>query len=320
MKHLRFTNGDELPILGLGTWKSNPGEVKKAVELAIEMGYRHIDCAPIYGNEKEIGEALTACQQSGKVKREDLWITSKLGNNCHKKEEVLPALNKSLNNLQLDYLDLFLVHWPVALKHGAKMPRDAQDFQALEKVSISETWRGMEETLFRRKTKHIGVNSFSEENLSLLIPQCQKPPEVNQVELHPFLQQNALLKYCQSLNIQLVACSPLGSKDRPLRLKSKGEPLLLENQTVVQLARKKSCTPAQILIAFGMARNTAVIPKSTSEKHLKNNFKATKIHLDESEMQQLRELERAYRFVDASIWETDAGPDPASQIWDEPLP
>lgn len=320
MKHLRFTNGDELPILGLGTWKAKPGEAKKAVKMAVEMGYRHFDCAPIYGNEQEIGEALAACLQSGKVKREDLWISSKLWNDSHKKTEVIPALNKTLENLQLDYLDLFLIHWPVALKHGTKMPRGAQDFLALEKVPLVETWRGMEETLSTRKAKHIGVSNFSEKKLSLLIPQCRKPPEVNQVELHPFLQQNALLKYCQSLNIQLVAYSPLGSKDRPQRLKSEDEPLLLENKTVRHLARKKGCTPAQILIAFGIARNTAVIPKATSEKHLKSNFEATQIHLDESEMEQLRKQERAFRYVDGSMWENNGGPYTTSEIWDEPAP
>lgn len=317
MKTLEFHGGDQMPILGLGTWKSDPGEVKHAVKEAIKIGYRHIDCAAAYGNEAEVGEAIAESIEEGVVKREELWITSKLWNDSHQKDAVRPAIENTLKDLQLDYLDLYLIHWPVALKRGTGMPEEAQDFIPLEEVPIIETWRAMEELRTDGLARHIGVSNFSHGKLVNLIPTTKYKPELNQVELHPYLQQPELVDYCQSQNIHLTAYSPLGSMDRPDDLKRENEPVPLESDTIKSIAKKHNCEPAQVLIAFAIARNTAVIPKSTSPEHLKSNFEAHKINLDQEDMQKIRKMDKGFRFVDGSAFDVDGNPYTKEEIWDE---
>ncbi|MCB0473999.1 MAG: aldo/keto reductase, partial [Flavobacteriaceae bacterium] len=209
MKSIRYTNGDTMPALGLGTWKSEPGEVYNAVVTAIKTGYRHIDCAPAYGNEKEIGQAISDCIADGIVTREELWITSKLWNTAHQKNEVLPALKATLDDLKLEYLDLYLIHWPVALKEGAGFPLKASNFYSLEEVPLTETWKGMEDTVKAGLVRHIGVSSFGPEHLQVILKSAEIAPEMNQVECHPYFQQDTLLNFCREHNIFLTAYSPL---------------------------------------------------------------------------------------------------------------
>ena len=214
MQTLEFKNNDQMPILGLGTWKAEPGVVGNAVREAIRIGYRHIDCAAIYGNEAEIGIALEGAIQEGLVTREELWVTSKLWNNAHAKEGVPIALKKTLADLRLDYLNLYLIHWPVATKPDVVFPRKADDFFSLAEMPLSETWAGMEDCVERGLVKHIGVSNFSINKIEEL-SNSKTRPEVNQIELHPYLQQDDMLSYCSTTNIHLTAYSPLGSIDRP---------------------------------------------------------------------------------------------------------
>ena len=313
--NIKFRNGDEMPAIGLGTWKSEKGKVGNAIEIALKIGYRHIDCAATYGNEKEVGEAFKKVFSAGKVKREDVWITSKLWNDSHKKEDVIPALKQSLSDLQLEYLDLYLIHWPVAFKPGVASPKSDDDYLSLKEVPIIETWKELLKAKEQGLVKHVGVSNFSEKKLNDLMAQTSDQPEVNQVELHPFLQQPQLLDFCQGNDIRLTAFSPLGSGDRAQQMKAEDEPSLLENETIQKIAKKHDASPAQILIRWHLERGTAVIPKSTSKDHLLSNLQSKEIKLDEEDMKEITKLDRHFRYVTGEFFVTPGNP--YSNIYDE---
>lgn len=304
MKKFTLTNGDQWDAIGLGTWKSKPGEVKQAILEALKVGYRHIDCAHIYMNEKEIGEAFDQAFREGIVKREDLWVTSKLWNNAHKKEDVIPALNTTLKNLQLNYLDLYIIHWPVVNKPNVLNAVTANDYLSLEEVPIIKTWEGMEEAKKMGLTKHIGVSNFSVKKLDDLYEKANKyKPEVNQIELHPYLQQDDMLEYCSSKNILITGYSPLGSGDRSDRMKKEDEPSLLENPVIKEIAKKHGASAGQILIAWHLHRGNTVIPKSTNPARIKENFLAQHINLSDNELAEIKQLDKHYRYVDGKFFE-----------------
>ena len=315
MQMLSFTNNDQMPILGLGTWKAEPGEVGAAVIEAIRAGYRHIDCAAIYGNEAEIGAALQETFAAGIVKREELWITSKLWNNSHTMQQVTEALEHSLRDLQLEYLDLYLIHWPIAFRPGVVFAAKPDDFMSLEEVPLAETWSGMEACVEQGLTRHIGVSNFNIENLEEISQSAKIRPEMNQVELHPYLQQPELLEYCRKKQIHLTAYSPLGSMDRPDVLKKADEPSLLENGTVKTIAAARKCSPAQVLICFAIERGTAVIPKSTNPARLAENLKAADLTLSADDMATLTQLESGFRYVDGSFFTPEGSPYTLDFLW-----
>jgi len=304
MKHLNFKNGDKMPSIGLGTWKSDKGEVGKAVKTAIKNGYRHIDCAATYGNEAEIGEALSEIFKEGIVKREELWITSKLWNNAHKSEDVIPALKQTLKDLHLDYLDLYLIHWPVAFKPGVAFPENDEDYLSLEEVPVIETWKKMLEAKEKGLTRHVGVSNFSATKLRDLISKTDDAPEMNQVELHPYLQQNDLLEFCSKNNIHLTAYSPLGSGDRVDAMKAPDEPSLLENKVIKKIAKKHGASPAQVIINWDTLRGTAVIPKSTNEGRIIENLESTGVKLDKEDLSQIASLDEHFRYVTGEFFVT----------------
>lgn len=317
MKYLTFKNNDTLPALGLGTWLSKPGEVGQAIREAIKIGYRHFDCAAIYANEAEIGEAFAAAFAEGDVKREDLWITSKLWNTSHRKNEVRPALEKTLSDLQLDYLDLYLMHWPVVVKPDAPFPYQADAFISLEEVPISETWAAMEECLEASLCRHIGVSNFSKKKLDKLLATAKHPPEMNQVESHPFLQQTELFDFCRANGIHYTAYSPLGNPGRPTDRRVTNEPSILEDPTIAAIADAHDCTNAQVAIRWAMQRGTAVIPKSVNPVRLRQNFAAANVELTEGDMSRLAALDCHHRFVDGTFWTPPGGPYTLENLWDE---
>ncbi|MCX2744014.1 aldo/keto reductase [Mangrovivirga sp. M17] len=316
MKYLTYRNGDKMPIIGLGTWKSEPGDVYDAVIEAVKMGYRHIDCAAIYQNEKEIGKAFKYLFDNNIVKREDLWVTSKLWNNSHKEEEVIPAIKQTLEDLQLEYLDLYLIHWPVALKHDVTFPEKGDDFISLNDVPLSETWKGMEKTLAEGLAKHIGVSNFNSDKLQKVVDSANHNPEMNQVELHPLLPQNDLMDYCNGMGIHMTAYSPLGSRDRDDQMKKENEPNMFEIPDLKDAANSLNISVPQLLIAWGVNRNTAVIPKSVNPDHMKSNLEAAEIDLSKEMMEKIESAGEQFRYVDGSFWTMEGSPYKMEDLWE----
>ncbi|WPP49945.1 aldo/keto reductase [Catalinimonas niigatensis] len=319
MENLKFKNGDTMPAIGLGTWKSAPGDVYNAVLTAIRSGYRHIDCAAIYGNEAEVGEALKKAFSDGLVKREELWVTSKLWNSKHREEQVIPALEQTLKDLQLEYVNLYLMHWPVALKEevGIGFPEGPDQLLSLEEIPLAETWIGLEKTQQKGMAKHIGVSNFSIKKLEDLIQHGTSRPEMNQVEMHPYLQQNELVAFCKEEGIHITAYSPLGSGDRPARSKAADAPVLMEDESIHRIAQKHDCSPAQVLISWAVRRNTAVIPKSVNPERIQQNIDAAQVMLDEEDMKTIAGLDKHYRFINGAIWTMEGSVYNQSNLWDE---
>ena len=317
MKSITFSNGDKMPIIGLGTWKSKPGEVYQAVLWAIEAGYRHIDCAAIYDNEKEVGNALEKAFKEGLVKREELFITSKLWNSNHRLDDVMPALKKTLKDLKLEYLDLYLIHWPVIFKRGVGFAQTREEFYTYGDVPLEQTWEGMEEAKKMGLTKHIGVSNFNIAKLQEVIKTCRMLPEMNQVELHPFLPQNKLVNFCKENGILMTAYSPLGSGDRAASSKKSNEPSLLQNEIVKELAAKHGVSSAQILISYSVHRDIAVIPKSVNQDRIAQNLASLEISLDESDMEKLKNIGIVYRFIDGSFFTGPQSPFKLTDLWEK---
>ncbi len=317
MKTLSLRDDDAMPLLGLGTWKSAPGEVYDAVKIALRAGYRHIDCAPIYGNEAEVGRALTESFEEGVVSRDALWITSKLWNDAHAPEEVRPALKQTLKDLQLDALDLYLMHWPIALKKGVGIPESPDDFIPLEELPIADTWEAMEALVDDGLVRHIGVSNFNVPKLDSLLDNARIKPEMNQIEMHPYLQQPKMYDFARERGVHLTAYSPLGSTDRPERLKEEGEPVVLDDPTIAEIAARHDASPAQVLISWAIHRDTAVIPKSVTPAHIKDNLAAADLSLTEADMEQIAQLDRGRRYVNGAIWTIDGSPYAMDDLWTE---
>lgn len=268
---VKFYNGYEVPIFGLGTWKSKPGEVTQAVKDAIDIGYRHIDGAHVYGNEKEVGAAIKAKIAEGVVKREDLFITSKLWNTFHRPNLVEPAIKRTLADLGLDYVDLYLIHWPHGFKEGGDLfPTNAEGSLELSDVDYLDTWKAMEDVLAKGLTKNIGVSNFNSEQITRLLENATVKPVTNQVECHPYLAQKKLSDFCKERDILITAYSPLGSPDRPWA--KPDDPKLLEDKKLIDLGKKYNKTPAQILIRYQVDRGHIVIPKSVTKSRIAQNM------------------------------------------------
>lgn len=301
LNYITLNTGAKMPMVGLGTWKSASDKVGQAISCAIlECGYRHIDCASVYHNEMEIGESFKNIFSSGKVKREDVFVTSKLWNVSHAKNDVLLACKKTLKDLQLDYLDLYLMHWGIAEAVGSELPVDQNGRLNNPKISVRETWEAMEDLIRAGLVKAVGVANFTAPMLVDLLSYAKIFPAVNQIELHPYLQQTRLVEFYQRQGIVVTAYSPLGT---PENARAQGnEPILLEDETVVVIAQNHKKTPAQVLIRWAIQRKTVVIPKSVTLENIKSNGEVFDFELSGEEMEKLARLERHHRFVDPYEW------------------
>ena len=242
-RELTLASGAKMPLIGLGTWEADPGVVGSAVQASLDAGCRHLDCAAAYRNEHEVGEALAA---SG-VPREEIFITSKLWNDRRRPADVEAALDKTLSRLGTDYLDLYLIHWPVVWAKDSVMKPDAQ-------ASLRETWQTLERLVDAGKIKHIGVSNYNEAELKELLSYARIRPAVNQIELHPRLPQTQLVEYCQGHGICVTAYSPLGRG-------GKTKAGLLTNPTVAQVAAVHGVSPASVLLRWNLQRGVVVIPE-----------------------------------------------------------
>ncbi|KAF5354977.1 hypothetical protein D9756_005533 [Leucocoprinus leucothites] len=271
-KTITLSNGAKLPRIGLGTWMSKPNEVERAVEIAVRNDYRHLDLAMIYENQDEVGRALKKVIPSV-VKREDLFITSKLWNHSHQPNQVEKELDETLAQLGVDYLDLYLIHWPAAFPPGNGFyPAHSSIKGEVEldtQTSLVDTWKVMI-ALPKSKVRAVGVSNFSVNHIQGLIDATGVVPVANQIEAHPLLIQPNLAKYCQEKNIHITAYSPLGNN-------LVGVPKLTENPIITSIAAKLSATPAQVLIAWGARRGQSVIPKSVQEERIISNFQEVEL-------------------------------------------
>eukprot|EP01028_Stygiella_incarcerata_P000837 TRINITY_DN1130_c0_g5_i1.p1 TRINITY_DN1130_c0_g5~~TRINITY_DN1130_c0_g5_i1.p1 ORF type:complete len:307 (+),score=87.16 TRINITY_DN1130_c0_g5_i1:498-1418(+) len=293
---LTLSSGISMPSVGLGTWKSVKGAAAKAVDAALQCGYKHIDCAAVYGNEEEIGDVFEKTFSSGKVKREDVFITSKLWNTNHAPEHVLPACKKTLKDLHLEYLDLYLMHWPIAFRHGEEVfPVDADGKAATSGVPLEDTWKAMEDLVDMGLVKAIGISNCNIRNVKRIMECARIKPVVNQVEMHPYLPQQELVDFCKKHNIVITAYSPLGTAD----FKQPDEPSLLSDDIVVGIAKKYEKSAAQILIRWAVQRDTIVIPKSATPSRIKENLEVFDFFISAEDMDLITSLGEScpHRFV-----------------------
>lgn len=301
MRMVALNDGNAIPAFGLGTWKSLKNAVYAAVKEALRIGYTHVDAAWIYQNESEVGKGIGESIAEGVIAREDLFVTSKLWNSFHAPEDVEKGCKESLTALGLDYLDLYLMHWPVAFSPGTLGPK-REDILSLSERPISETFEAMVALKEKGLVKSVGVSNFSASKLEKLIRETGVVPAMNQVELHPYNPQTELVDYCKNKGIQLTAYSPLGSGDRPESMKAKDEPPLLENETVKAVADDEGVSAAQLLIAWGLDRGTVVIPKSTNAGRIAENLAAAQHKLSAAARTALNEIEISFRYVSPESW------------------
>lgn len=312
--------GAKIPAVGLGTFGSDhvSGEqVAEAVLGAISVGYRHIDCASVYGNEHMIGQSLQAALAGG-IQREELWVTSKLWNDRHSEADVIPACEKSLRDLRLDYLDLYLVHWPFPNTHAPGVDVNARDPNARPYIheAFMTTWRQMEKLVTMGLTRHIGVSNMTIPKLKLLLRDAQIQPAVNEMELHPHFQQAELFDFVVSHNMVAVGYAPVGSPARPERDRTSDDTVDLEDPVIVEIARQHQIHPAEVCIKWAVQRGQVPIPFSVKRSHYLSNLKAAVTDpLTLEEMAAIVQIDRGCRLIKGQVFLWESARD-WQDLWD----
>src|SRR5690554_4785021 len=314
-----LSSGAKMPALGLGTFGSDRfshEQVAEAVEDAIRRGYRHIDCASVYMNEAHIGKALSKVLKEGAVEREALWITGKVWNDQHR--EVEKACRQTLKDLKLDYLDLYLVHWPFPNYHAPGCDGDARnpDSKPYRHASYMRVWRQMELLVERGLVKSIGTSNMTIPKMELLLRDARILPVVNEMEIHPHFQQQDLFDYLVAKGIQPIGYSPIGSPKRPERDRSADDTVDIEDPVVVRIAERLNIHPAELCIKWGIQRGEVVIPFSVTPAKILGNLKAAAMpNISDEEMGQLAAIDKNCRLIKGQVflWEGAKG---WEDLWD----
>ncbi len=305
--------GDKsMPTVGLGLWKIEKADTAEAVRQAIEVGYRHLDSAADYGNEYEVGQGIASALANGLCSREDLWVTSKLWNTYHSPEHVQAACEKSLADLGVEYLDLYLIHFPISLKYVDFEtryppewffdPESENPTMEIAPVPLMDTWRAMEALVEKGLVKQIGICNYNSALLHDLFSYAKIKPAMLQVESHPYLTQERLLRLASEYGLSVTAFSPLGALSYlALDMASLSESVL--EQGVVQAAAKRvNRTPAQVILRWGVQRGTAIIPKTSKVERLTENLALFDFELNSEEMSAISDLNLDRRFNDPAVF------------------
>jgi D-xylose reductase len=291
---LKLNSGDRIPVIGLGLWKVSRAETAGLVQSAIHAGYRHLDCACDYGNETEVGHGISAALVASACRRDELWITSKLWNTFHSRAHVRPAVERTLHDLQVDYLDLYLVHFPIAQEYvpfEVRYPPEwlfnplAPDSRMqFTNVPLSETWMAMESLVTAGLVRNIGVSNYTCALLRDLLSYATIAPAVLQVELHPYLTQERLIRFCHEAGIAVTGFSPLGALSYLSLGMAKPEESVLEQAAVLAAAQRHGKTAAQVVLRWGVQRGTAIVTKTSCPQRLAENLGLFDFELSAVEM------------------------------------
>jgi alcohol dehydrogenase (NADP+) len=312
--------GAKIPAVGLGTFGSDhysASQIAEAVLGAAAIGYRHFDCAAVYGNEKEIGTSLQEIISSG-IPREDMWITSKLWNDKHAEEDVIPACRQTLRDLQVEYLDLYLIHWPFPNHHAPGVDVNSRDPHAVPYIheNFMKTWRQMEKLVKLGLVRHIGTSNMTIPKLKLLLRDAEIKPAANEMELHPHFQQPELFKYCVDHHLAPIGFAPIGSPTRPDRDRTPEDTVDIEDPVIAKIANRLNVHPAVICIKWAVQRGQIPIPFAVHPEQYWANLKAaTTEPLTNEEMQEIAGIDKNNRLIKGQVFLWERAKD-WQDLWD----
>jgi alcohol dehydrogenase (NADP+) len=318
--HRNLYTGAEIPAVGLGTFGSDrftATEIADAVIGAASVGYRHFDCAAVYGNEKEIGISLQEVMGTG-IKRDELWVTSKLWNDKHAEGDVVPACRQTLQDLQLEYLDLYLIHWPFPNHHAPGVDVKSRDPHAGPYIheNYMKTWRQMEKLAEMGLVRHIGTSNMTIPKLKLLLRDAKIRPAANEMELHPHFQQPELFRFCIDNRLAPIGFAPIGSPTRPDRDRTPEDTVDIEDPVIVRISQRLNVHPAVVCVKWAVQRGQIPIPFSIHPDQYWSNLKAaTTEPLTEEEMQAIAGIDRNNRLIKGQVFLWEAAKD-WRDLWD----
>lgn len=295
---IKLNDGNMIPQVGLGTFRGSDAEMNCAVKAALKAGYRHFDCAWLYQNEKSVGQAIKEAiiESNGELKREDIVLVGKVWNTFHSKEQAEISLDITLKDLQVDYIDLFLIHWPMGFKEGTNepFPKDENGEMLFSDINYTETWRALESFKKQGKCKSIGVSNFNIKQLQDIMDNCEIKPAMNQIEVNPYVQSYDLVEFCQKNDIVVSIFGPIGAgksgyDDMPELA------ALLENETIQKLSKKYDKSSAQICLRWAIDRNLVVLPKSVTPSRIIENITLFDFKLSGEDMAEMKKLDHNLR-------------------------